>query len=401
MKKAVRISIVLLISLAVIFGVVKLRRSSRASSRASISNENDLVVHEWGTFTSIAGKDGVALEWRPLNGSADLPKFVHTMEQEGLGLRHAQNKAELSAQIRMETPVLYFYSKREMNVSAEVNFPKGKITEWYPQARSVGSTINWGTFKVAPGAAFNLPADYSENHYYAARETDAAPLQVCGSAGKAAEQEKFLFYRGVGDFDLPLSVKLERNEIELKNTGKDSIARLIIFENRDGKIGYRIVDNFSGQTTADLPTLDKSVEAVIRDLRETLVASGLYEKEADAMIKTWRDSWFEEGLRVFYVLPRKTTDEVLPISIEPKPTQLVRVLVGRAEVITPEMEKSVRKQVSLLSNSSASVREQARLAIQRHGRFAEPILKRVLEDEKDPIVRARIKQTMAIPLRTD
>jgi len=401
MKRTVRISIVLLISLGVIFGVVKLRRNSRASIRASIADQNDLVVHEWGTFTSIAGKDGVALEWRPLNGSVDLPKFVHTMEQEGLGLRHVQSKAELSGLIRMETPVLYFYSKREMNVSAEVNFPKGKITEWYPQARSVGSAINWGTFKVAPGAAFNLPADYSENHYYAARETDAAPLQVCGSAGKAAEQEKFLFYRGVGDFDLPLSVKLERNEIELKNTGKDSIARLIIFENRDGKIGYRIVDNFSGQTTADLPTLDKSVEAVIRDLRETLVASGLYEKEADAMIKTWRNSWFEEGMRVFYILPRKTIDEVLPISIEPKPTQLVRVLVGRTEVITPEMEKSVRKQVSLLSNSSASVREQARMAIQRHGRFAEPILKRVLEDEKDPIVRARIKQTMAIPLRTD
>ncbi|HYT49767.1 MAG TPA: hypothetical protein VEL78_05205, partial [Pyrinomonadaceae bacterium] len=351
MKRTVRISIVLLISLGVIFGVVKLRRNSRASIRASIADQNDLVVHEWGTFTSIAGKDGVALEWRPLNGSVDLPKFVHTMEQEGLGLRHVQSKAELSGLIRMETPVLYFYSKREMNVSAEVNFPKGKITEWYPQARSVGSAINWGTFKVAPGAAFNLPADYSENHYYAARETDAAPLQVCGSAGKAAEQEKFLFYRGVGDFDLPLSVKLERNEIELKNTGKDSIARLIIFENRDGKIGYRIVDNFSGQTTADLPTLDKSVEAVIRDLRETLVASGLYEKEADAMIKTWRNSWFEEGMRVFYILPRKTIDEVLPISIEPKPTQLVRVLVGRTEVITPEMEKSVRKQVSLLSNS--------------------------------------------------
>jgi hypothetical protein len=401
MKRTVRISIVLLISLGVIFGVVKLRRSSRANSRASISDQNDLVVHEWGTFTSIAGKDGVALEWRPLNGSVDLPKFVHTMQQEGLGLRHVQSKADLSGLIRMETPVLYFYSKREMNVSAEVNFPKGKITEWYPQARSVGSAINWGTFKVAPGAAFNLPADYSENHYYAARETDSAPLQVCGSAGKAAEQEKFLFYRGVGDFDLPLSVKLERNEIELKNTGKESIARLIIFENRDGKIGYRIVDNFSGQTTADLPTLDKSVEAVIRDLRETLVASGLYEKEADAMIKTWRNSWFEEGMRVFYVLPRKTIDEVLPISIEPKPTQLVRVLVGRTEVITPEMEKSVRKQVSLLSNSSASVREQARIAIQSHGRFAEPILKRVLEDEKDPIVRARIKQTMAIPVKTD
>jgi hypothetical protein len=401
MNRAVRISVVLLISLGVVLGAVKLRRSSRATSRSTTGGQTDLVVHEWGTFTSIAGKDGIALEWRPLNGSVDLPKFVHTMQTEGPGLRHVQNKAELSAQIRMETPVLYFYSKHEMNVAAEVNFPKGKITEWYPQARTVGSAINWGTFKVVPGAAFNLPADYSDNHYYAARETDAAPLQVCGSAGKAAEQEKFLFYRGVGSFDLPLSAKLNDRQIELKNATKSPISSLVVFESRDGKIGYSAVDNFTGATTVARPALDKNIEVVIRDLKRTLIAAGLYEKEADAMIKTWRNSWFEDGLRVFYVLPRQTTDEVLPISIQPQPDQLVRVLVVRTELITPEEEESVRKQVSLLTDSSKLVRDQARTAIQSHGRFAEPILKRILEDEANPVMRERIRQTIAANSRTE
>ena len=41
------------------------------------AKETDLIVHEWGTFTSIAGKNGVALDWRPLNGPSDLPKFVY------------------------------------------------------------------------------------------------------------------------------------------------------------------------------------------------------------------------------------------------------------------------------------------------------------------------------------
>ena len=27
-----------------------------------------LTVHEWGTFTSIAGRDGQAMEWQPLTG---------------------------------------------------------------------------------------------------------------------------------------------------------------------------------------------------------------------------------------------------------------------------------------------------------------------------------------------
>jgi hypothetical protein len=41
----------------------------------------DLTVHEWGTFTAIAGKDGRAVEWLPLGlprypPSTDLPQFV-------------------------------------------------------------------------------------------------------------------------------------------------------------------------------------------------------------------------------------------------------------------------------------------------------------------------------------
>src|SRR5437868_13494541 len=112
MKRVVRISIVLLIALGIVLGVVKLRRNSHANNKASIANQNNLVVHEWGTFTSIAGKDGVALEWRPLNGSIDLPKFVHTMQLEDLGLRHSQSKAQLTVLVRMETPVLYCYSSR-------------------------------------------------------------------------------------------------------------------------------------------------------------------------------------------------------------------------------------------------------------------------------------------------
>ena len=34
------------------------------------------VVHEWGTFTSIAGPDGRAVEWLPLSRPNELPGFV-------------------------------------------------------------------------------------------------------------------------------------------------------------------------------------------------------------------------------------------------------------------------------------------------------------------------------------
>jgi len=382
----------IIVSLVIVAGVSAVAVKLRHSSSGATPQKDRLVVHEWGTFTSIAGKDGVALEWRPLNGPSDLPKFVHSTENLKTGLRHVNSKLELTAAVRMETPVIYFYSNREMNVSTKVDFPKGKITEWYPLARAVDNGIDWGKMKVQPGTPFNLPADYSDNHYYAARETDAAPLQVCATNGHVTEQEKFLFYRGVGNFDLPLAVTLDNNRVTVRNTTKDPIAQLIVFESRDGKIGFQTIENLSGTTTIDRPSLNQSADAVIERLRHALVAAGLYDKEADAMIKTWRNSWFEAGMRVFYILPRPATDAVLPITIDPRPDELVRVLVGRTEIITPEMEKSVREQVSRLNNPSPAVRSAAAASIKKYGRFSEPILKRMLDDESDAALRARIKR---------
>jgi hypothetical protein len=369
-------------------------RTAKAAQQDPLA-ENRLAVHEWGTFTSIAGKNGVALEWRPLNDAIDLPQFVHSIARRDDGSRHLLGKSDMRTLIRMETPVVYFYSDKEMEVSVKVDFPQGKITEWYPHVRDVNPGINWGRISVMPGATLPLPVDNKDSHYYPARETDAAVVRVCGTNGVEPQQEKFLFYRGVGNFALPVSARLEGKRLVLKNTGQYPISHLIVFENRGGHIGYRRYDAFSGELWQDRPALDQDLNSLLQELRQILVASGLYEKEAAAMIKTWRDSWFEPGLRIFYVLPRQTTDEVLPLTIEPRPGELVRVLVGRAEVITPEMERSVQTQVSLLGHPSVAVRQVAMQTIRNYGRFSEPILNTILESERDGVIRKRLKQLIA------
>jgi hypothetical protein len=92
-----------------------------------VPGSENLTVHEWGTFTSVAGDQGQAVEWLPLATESDLPCFVN---QSKAGL-----KDYLFGTVRMETPVIYFYASREMKVNVTVGFPKGWITEWYPQAK--------------------------------------------------------------------------------------------------------------------------------------------------------------------------------------------------------------------------------------------------------------------------
>ena len=55
-----------------------------------------------------------------------------------------------------------------------------------------------------------------------------------------------------------------------------------------------------------------------RELVRILVANGLYPKEADAMVDTWSDSWFEEGARLLYIVPRQAVDEIVPLTIAPR-----------------------------------------------------------------------------------
>jgi hypothetical protein len=62
------------------------------------------------------------------------------------------------------------------------------------------------------------------------------------------------------------------------------------------------------------------------------MAHGLFPREAKAMVETWRDSWFGEGTRLFYIVSRNAIDSILPLEIDPIPVDVVRVFVGRLEL---------------------------------------------------------------------
>jgi hypothetical protein len=263
----------------------------------------------------------------------------------------------------METPVLYFYGSRNSMANVKILFPKGVITEWYPKAAAspLGDMIEWREVRISPSAAPDFPFEHGQSHYYAARQTDAAPLQV------ASQKEKFLFYRGVGTFPLPISAKaMDDGKILVKNLGADAVSGLIFFENRGGKRRYHAAGALRNEITLDSESLHDNLATLEIDLERTLVEQGLYKKEAEAMIATWRDSWFEEGTRLFYIVPGGAIDSILPLDIQPAPAQIVRVFVGRMEIITPAIQEDVEQAIA----------KNDRLTLEKYGRFLEPIAKR-------------------------
>jgi hypothetical protein len=345
----------------------------------------DLTVHEWGTFTSIAGQNGAAVTWSPLDGAQDLPCFV---ERHPLCI-----KCFLSGTVRMETPVLYFYSPAATRVRVRVDFHQGLITEWYPKADvspgpnqfnvkdpALTSSATWSDVAIMPGGSDAFPTEPAESHYYTARETDAAPLR------SGSTNEKFLFYRGLGEFQPPISaVALADGRVTLKTNAGGSIGDVILLENRGGSIAYDVAHIDQSETTMTAPVLEGEAALPTAELERILVSHGLYAKEAKAMIATWRDSWFEEGARVIYIAPRAAVDGILPLTIVPRPGAIERVFVGRIELATSTTLREVR---TALLNSDRTV-------LAKYGRFLRPYADAIMA-ESSAADAQRITQSLRV-----
>jgi hypothetical protein len=349
--------------------VLALGSSGAAQAPASQGTHQSFIVHEWGTFTSVAGPDGESVEWLPLAGPPDLPCFVEHVR--------LNVKFSLPGKVRMETPVLYFYSAKELTVNVTARFRQGAMTEWYPHAFVTPATvetsalrgpdaegsITWTGVTVSPGADTTFPTDTTPSHYYAARQTDALPLRV------GLAREKFLFYRGVGGFDPPVSATVERDgRVVVRSAGGDAIGDVVLFENHGGTMAYHVHHGDGSRLEIDPLVLDGESVPPLAELERLLIAHGLYDKEAKAMIETWRDSWFEEGTRLFYIAPRRAIDGILPLTIAPVPSTIARVFVGRVELVTATTEREVAR--ALETNDRAT--------LARYGRFLQPIADRLV-----------------------
>jgi hypothetical protein len=382
---------------------------------AAPARAGDLVVHEWGTFTSVQGSSGVTLEGLE-HEEEGLPAFVYSRSAvRACPLRDRGFKG-LECDVsnvteKMETPVTYFYSGRQRHLRVRVCFRNGLLSQWFPVVDKLGpaegargagrldmakvekSFLEWDLDVLPPGeGADAIPPVGKDDPWRFARLPDSNCVRTAPRVAPRAgpvETEKFLFYRGLGRFTLPIRVEADASgRLTIHNDGDAPIGRLFVLEVRDGCGEFAEVAGPGAHETVSAeperarkpPSVDAMIERLRPALERALVAEGLYPKEAEAMVKTWERSYFRtEGLRIFYLVPERLTNELLPISIEPPPCQLKRVLVGRLECVTPLAEKEVADALIMRRNPrDAEDLRRAEARLGRLGRFAEPHVRAVL-----------------------
>jgi hypothetical protein len=261
------------------------------------------VVHEWGTFTSVQGSDGALVRWNPFTQS-DLPDFVYSRQHPVRGAEFEEyapvfqnyNLKSSGAWLqRMETPVLYFYAPEPIDVRVKVQFADGLLTEWYPAVNAFGpahgvdnlvpssdtSYLEWDRLSVEPRATATasrrepavLVRASGVHHYYDARQTGSSLVksrsQLLAAADRQAGQpEKFLFYRGAGNFSAPLNVRFAGSDsLLMENGGAEKLPLLFVYHCQEGQAGMLTVTELKpGETRAlDLASFPAS------DHRESIV----------------------------------------------------------------------------------------------------------------------------------
>jgi hypothetical protein len=380
-------------------------------------------VHEWGTNTLVVGSDG-RLQRGLQHEEEGLPDFVLD--------RRRSNERGHSVAVKMETPVIYFYAPTPLSASVRVDFPNGVLTQWYPdvltfapgfELAGLGATgdpifdhdyafkseacrakysapragaLDWGTVSVlaadAKVALPDAPLDrYSWSH---ARAVAANPVDVAG------QQERFLFYRGLGDVSFPATVAAS-DVIDRAAPGYDgglhvtngdpahALGAVFVLRVAAGGGAFTVVPGGlapNGVLDAIAPTALQPLDDYAAALSSAMVAAldrtGLFHDEALAMVHTWERQWFRTpGVRVLYLSPQAWTEAQIPLSITPKPERLVRVMVIRTEVITRPLEDDDLKVLSGVGTGDDAA---ARAYFTGLGRFAEPRLRRALDRVSAP-----------------
>jgi hypothetical protein len=344
-------------------------------------------IHEWGTFSSLLNERGVPIGW--INTEDEpLPPFVHRLDRDlvvplddiapvffkGAPRNHPD------VLVRLETPVVYFHPPKNLRLPATVDlsvqFNGGWLTEFYPDAkvnapgletpraevgritpRTVG-TLDWKGIQVGKRGTFPETKDAV---WTSPRDVQCAPLST-----PAGESEQFLFYRGVAYLQPPLSAGLSadgktvtisnRLPGELASKAPLNVPKLWHVDIReDGALAYRSVPalHLVGNSRDVLRTIpgtfadgDYSLTR-LADLRKEmhagLVADGLWEDEADALLNTWEASYFRShGMRLFFLVPKAWTEHVLPLKTSVA-ADFERVMIGRLELITPRQRACLKR----------------------------------------------------------
>ncbi|MEZ5329705.1 MAG: M56 family metallopeptidase [Verrucomicrobiales bacterium] len=392
--------------------------SEPAQPPALESQPSDLVVHEWGVQVMGSSRakgppsgNNPKLLGPPQELLDELPAFVERPEAVytdilNRGWRkpvvHVYGRAGQELKIKVEAPTgvpfAYFPSKPELSFTAgsEVVFPDRMMNA----TGSRLSGLEWNmTLSDEPPALNEVAPDHWWNYL-----RDVPGSYLITPSGN----ERFLFYEATANVSFPLKRKLDDEGLTfewLESPAADSsmakeefsLQPLIILNDLGNyRIGRLAGIPWRGgeKQKIDLDDLygGYSQEQILQVCRQQWQRAGMTQAESEAIVNTWKpDILGTQGLLCLYTVPRSIYDAMFPITIDPKPDQLVRVGMifdrvgyeGTQLQSLPRLTQKIERICAELNSptQSGERNQQARAEFCALRNFSEPLIATKLQSE--------------------
>jgi hypothetical protein len=231
------------------------------------------------------------------------------------------------------------------------------------------------------------------------------PKPIFPGCKDRSETEGFLYYDGlVPAPDYLRCEKIDGKSVTLRNRASFDLTRLFVVDRRAKEtVGFVFADGtkqpFKAGTSLkiDLRPIDAKDWPLtgMRQTRQALLDAGLFEAEAESLLKIWDKGLFQaEGVTAFHILPPAEYDRMLPLSILPTPvTRPVRVGIALHPhiEIEPVLAERIGMLIRQLDSPQANKRLAADKALLELGPLAITLLQAELKKGPPEEMRQRIR----------
>jgi hypothetical protein len=366
-----------------------------------------LAIHEWGVVSvyndvELANAD-MRAEWE------GLPRFVYGQID--------QRSLTQAQYVPVRAPVVYFHATQPVQLGFRVDFPGGKPAVWWPNnqnaPRNGESTLKdtflqWQIALKSPQVGTTPEAPLPKGHWLGAlRNVRADDVLTISSVNRfegryyPPQRERFIYYDGLIPGPKGAALAVAGEQVSLASRARYPLFDVTVVDRRSpGKVrAARVARLEPGSEQKALPFTESDPKAWpaagIDALVTQLKGAGLFEDEARALGQVWKKDFFEtEGLSMFYRLPQDEYDRMLPLTVNPRPEKLARVMLVHHPHCEPDLAERVLGLVKDLESNDFNVRVQAHKRLEALGRTAFVHMLRARRTTNDPEVRSRLKKIL-------
>lgn len=304
-----RFIVSLLAGAALLVGL-SLRAPANADEPAST-----FTAHEWGVWVVDEGR----VAHLPAL-AAECPSFVVRAPEP---TRRPIPRIRTSP-VTVEKPVIFFHTDDVIeNVRVRVRFRGGWPWLFFPQARVRGRGLEWRG-RISPrdpteGISRTIHQGRPHPWWDILRQVGGARFET-----RSGSREDFLFYDGEMPFRSGFTFSRAEGAWAPRRIGAESKVWI-----QDGRQvhAHEVAPRQTGSGGTTHPAT-----TIISLLRAELLSRGLLAGEADSLLRTWNDDLAPAGSvgqapqpRAIYFVDRAGYDHMLPLSISPRPDEIVRV----------------------------------------------------------------------------